>query len=105
MRPIDGSPQELQQFINAGDLLKPGDRVRIVTADQKPHRFAIVKIEAGRILGSNESLLVDQVISLEIENTEHSAQHHLDTKLLTDWLIAIGAFAMKPIAVESTRQP
>jgi hypothetical protein len=41
MRPIDGSPEELRQFINSGELLRVGDRVRIVTADEKAHRFAI----------------------------------------------------------------
>jgi len=56
MQPIDGSPTELQHFINSGELLKPGDRVRIVTADQKTHRFAITKVEAGLIVGSNESV-------------------------------------------------
>jgi hypothetical protein len=33
LRPIDGTPKELQQFINSGELLQPGDRVRIVSAD------------------------------------------------------------------------
>ena len=68
LRPIDGRPNELQQFINSGELLKPGDRVRIVTADQKVHQFAITKIEAGLIVGPHESLPVDQVIYLKLRS-------------------------------------
>jgi hypothetical protein len=64
MRPIDGSPKELRQLINSGELLDPGDRVRIVTADQKAHRFSITKVEAGLIVGPHESVPVDQVLSL-----------------------------------------
>jgi hypothetical protein len=36
-RPIDGSPKELQQFINSGELPKRGDRIRGVSADKKAH--------------------------------------------------------------------
>lgn len=73
MRPIDGSPKELQQFINSGELLKAGDRVRIVTADEKTHRVAITKIEAGLIVGRNESVPIDEVTSLEVENVKSPA--------------------------------
>jgi hypothetical protein len=51
MRPIDASPIELQHFIKSGELLSPGDRVRIVTADQKVYQFAISKVERSQIVG------------------------------------------------------
>jgi len=105
LRPIDGTPKELQQFMNSGELLKPGDRVRIVTADQKVHQFAITKIEAGLIMGPHESLSVDQVIYLEIEKAKLAAPLPFDAKLATVWLIALSAFALKPITVESTPPP
>jgi hypothetical protein len=101
-RRIDGSPTELQQFINSGGLLKPGDHVRIVTADEKAHRIAITKVEPGQIVGPNESVPVDEIVSLEIEKLKPAKPLQIDTKLLTDWLIAIGAYAMKPITVDST---
>src|SRR5271169_1318830 len=65
MQPIDGSPTELQHFINSGELLRPGDRVRIVTADEETHRFVITKVEAGLIVGPDESVPIDQVMYLE----------------------------------------
>jgi hypothetical protein len=105
MRPIDGSPKELQQFINSGELLKPGDGVRIVTADEKAHRFAITKVDAGLIVGPRRSVSVDQVMSLEIEKVKPAASFPFDTKSATDWLIVLGAFALKPITVDSTPSP
>jgi len=105
LRPIDGSPTELQQFINSGELLKPGDRVRIVTADKKSHRFTITKIAGGVMLGPNESVPVDEVITLGIEKPKSAASYPFDTKLVTDWLITLGAYALKPITVDSTPSP
>jgi hypothetical protein len=102
LRPIDGSPTELRQFINSGELLQPGDRVRIVTADQKTHRFAITKIETGLIVGPNESVSVDQVMSLEVENVKSPVASPFDLKTAVPWAIAIAAFALKPITVGST---
>jgi hypothetical protein len=64
LRTIDGTPSELQQFINSGELIKPGDRIRIVTADEKAHRFAITKIEAGLIVGLHGSVPVDQRLAM-----------------------------------------
>lgn len=65
LRAVDGSATELRRRINSGDLLKPGDRVVIVAADGKPHRFAIKSIDAGRIQGRSQSIPIDQVVSLQ----------------------------------------
>lgn len=96
MRLIDGSPTELQRFINAGELLKPGDRVRIATADERAHRIAITKLEAGLIVGPNESVPVDQVRSLEIKKVKSAASFPFGIKDAVPWAIAIAAFALKP---------
>lgn len=102
MRPIDGSPTELQRFINAGELLKQGDRVRIVTADEKAHRIALTKVEAGLIVGANESVPVDQVRSLEIEKVKSAPSFPFGIKDAVPWAIALAAFALKPISVDAT---
>ena len=105
MQAIDGSPTELQHFINSGELLKPGDRVRIVTAEQKTHRFAITKVEAGLIVGSNESVPVDQVMCVEkrqFQKIEFPVSFSFDKEVAIDSLIAITAFALKPSRVDPT---
>jgi hypothetical protein len=105
LRPIDGSPTELRQFINSGELLKPGDRVRIVTADQKRHHFVIIKIETGLIIGLNESVPVDEVTSLDVEIAKSPASFSFDIKDAVPWALLVAAFALKPITVDSTPSP
>jgi len=65
LRPIEGTATELQQRINSGELLKPGDRVVVVTTDKHTHRFAVTAIGAGLIEGKADSIPVDQIASLE----------------------------------------
>jgi hypothetical protein len=45
---------------------------------------------------------VDEVMSLEVEKVKSAAPFSLNTKSVTDYLIAIAAFALKPITVDST---
>jgi uncharacterized lipoprotein YajG len=65
LQPIDGSPAELRLQINSGELLKTGDRVLIVTTDQKTHRFTVKSVGSGRIDGASESIHVEQIAALE----------------------------------------
>jgi hypothetical protein len=65
LRPIEGTSNELQQRLISGQLLKPGDRVEIVTTNQKAHRFTVTRIDAGLIEGKTESIQTDQVVSVE----------------------------------------
>jgi|HubBroStandDraft_5_1064220.scaffolds.fasta_scaffold251972_2 hypothetical protein len=65
LRPVNGTPGELQRRINAGELLKAGDRVRIVTTDQKEHRFTVKTVGAGVVAGPSESIPVGQIDLLE----------------------------------------
>jgi hypothetical protein len=65
LRPIEGSPTELAQRLNSGELLKTGDRVLIITTDQKQHRFTVKSVGAGLIQGPSESIPVEQISSLE----------------------------------------
>jgi hypothetical protein len=105
MRPIDGSPTELRQLISSGELLKPGERVRIVTADDKAHRFAITKVEAGLIAGPKESIPVDRVMYLEkreFQRIESPMSFPFDTKAAVASLLAIAVLTLKPNGFNAT---
>ncbi len=65
LRPLEGSPDELQRRIATGELLKVGDRVLIGTADSQSHRLTITRIDAGRIVGRRQSIPIDQVVLVE----------------------------------------
>jgi hypothetical protein len=65
LRPVPGTPEELRTRINSGELLKPGDRVIIVTKDQNTHRFVVTGVAAGVIAGRTDSVPVAEVAALE----------------------------------------
>ena len=65
LRPIGGTPAELRQRINSGELVKAGDRVSIETADLKMHEFVITGVASGVIEGKRTSISVDQIILLD----------------------------------------
>jgi hypothetical protein len=62
---MEGTHTELAQRLNSGELLKTGDRVLIVTTDQKNHRFIVQSVGAGLIEGPSESIPVEQISSLQ----------------------------------------
>jgi hypothetical protein len=66
LRPIEGTSTELQRRITSGELVKAGDRVVIVTADNQSHQIAVVAVVAGLIKGKTDTVPVDQVVSLKI---------------------------------------
>jgi hypothetical protein len=65
LRPIDGSPADLRQRLSAGELLKPGDRVLVITTDQKEHRFTVKSIGADVIEAPSESIPIEQIYFLQ----------------------------------------
>jgi hypothetical protein len=65
LRPIEGSPNDLQSRIGSGGLLEAGDRVSIVTADAKTHKLRVRRISAGIIEGRKDRVPIDQIVSLQ----------------------------------------
>jgi hypothetical protein len=65
LRPIQGTSRELQEQINSAELLKAGDRVLIVTRDDKNHAFKVTEVASGVISGRATEIPVDQVASVE----------------------------------------
>jgi hypothetical protein len=65
LQPIAGTSLELQERINSAALLKAGDRVLIVTADNANHAFKVTDVGAGLIKGGAITIPVDQVASVE----------------------------------------
>ena len=51
VKTIDAPPETLQERIRQGDLVKVGDSVRIVTEDEKEHRFLVTGITTNEIDG------------------------------------------------------
>jgi hypothetical protein len=65
LRPIEGTPTELQSRISSGGLLTRGDRVSIVTTDAKMHKFRVLVISEGIVQGRKDRVPVDQIVSVQ----------------------------------------
>ena len=76
LRPVAGVRADLEQRIASGELLTPGDRVKIRTADDKVHRFTVTSIDPKVIYGKRESVPIDQIVSIEKRyfDLEHTVQ-------------------------------
>ncbi len=88
LKPVAGTPGDLRQRINAGQLLKAGDSVSIVTTDGRAHRLEVTGVAGGVVQGRNESVPVDQIVSIgrrEVSVTK--------TTELILWVLALGGLA------------
>jgi hypothetical protein len=65
LQPVTGSPAAVQQRISSGALLKPGDDVLIRTEDGRTYYFNVTSVNASTIEGRHESILIDQIASIE----------------------------------------
>jgi hypothetical protein len=65
LRPIEGTPSELQRRIGSAGLLTKGDRVSIVTADAKTHKFRVRGMNEGILQGGKDRVPVGQIVSVQ----------------------------------------
>jgi hypothetical protein len=65
LRPTEASPEELQHRITHENLIEPGDRLRLATADGAVHKFRVTKIENGMVIGPNDSVPIQDIVAVE----------------------------------------
>ena len=65
LRPVAGTAPELQERIASGAVLKPGDRVRITTADSHIYEFAVTAIRDDAIEGKGVAVPLAQVATVK----------------------------------------
>ncbi len=99
LEPTEASPEELQRLILSEGLLEPGQRVRLVTADEVVHEFRITEIdlELGVVSGSDDAVPVSEVVAVETHEVSVGR-----TALLTGGLVGIGylmAIAIAPALI------
>ena len=67
LRPTEASPADLQRMITHENLFKPGDRVKLATADGSVHKFRVTQIDVdnGLVIGKEESVPIADIIAVE----------------------------------------
>ncbi|HEY5624411.1 MAG TPA: hypothetical protein VIV14_11675 [Gammaproteobacteria bacterium] len=67
LEPTEATPEELQRLILSEQLLEPGERVRIVTADETVHEFRIADIDVLQrlVIGDDLTVPVDEIVAVD----------------------------------------
>jgi hypothetical protein len=67
LRPVEMPPAELQRLIREKDLIKPGDRVRLVTADGAAHELRVKQVDLDRdaVTGNDEVVPLADIITVQ----------------------------------------
>lgn len=99
LQPTEASPEELQHLILSEGLLEPGQRVRLVTADEVVHEFRIAEIdlEQGVVIGRDDTVPVAEVVAVETREVSVGR-----SALLTGGVVGVGyliAIAIVPAVI------
>lgn len=62
---VTEGPEVLRQEIRAGELVKPGDRVSVVTTRTGEHVFTVAEVDADVIRGKGIEVPIDDVVALQ----------------------------------------
>ena len=67
LKPTEATPEELQRQLMSGELLEPGERVRLVTTDETVYEFRVTEIdvEQGLVIGRDERVPIADLIAVE----------------------------------------
>jgi hypothetical protein len=91
LRPTEASPEDLQRMITQEDLIKPGDRVRLVTADETVYRFRVtsVDVDEGIISGRAESVPISEIVAVETREVSVGKTAALTGGLIGAWVLIL----------------
>jgi hypothetical protein len=67
LKPTEATPEELQRELLSGTLIQPGDRVRLVTADEAVYEFRVTELDVvhGIVIGRDERVAVADIVAVE----------------------------------------
>jgi hypothetical protein len=65
LQTIEAPPDKLHEQIRHENLVKVGDKVRIITEDQKEHQFVVTAIDDDEIRGEDVTIPIDRVVTVE----------------------------------------
>jgi hemin uptake protein HemP len=66
-KPIELPPATVQQMILDQEILQPGEKVKLITADGQRYDFRVTRVDTEQrvILGGSQSVPIDEVVALE----------------------------------------
>jgi hypothetical protein len=65
LKPVEMSPELLQQHISEGEVFEVGDYAKIVTTDGVIHKFKVTGVSADEILGKGVEVPISDIVAVE----------------------------------------
>ena len=63
---IGDSPEEINQALREGKLIKSGDWIRATSLDEQIHEFSFISITGEELVGGDTTIPLDQIKQLEV---------------------------------------
>jgi hypothetical protein len=67
LKPVEMSPELLQQHISDGQVFEVGDSAKIVTTDGVIHKFRVTGVTADKILGKGVEVPISDIVAVETQ--------------------------------------
>ncbi|MBN1627388.1 MAG: hypothetical protein JW944_12775 [Deltaproteobacteria bacterium] len=65
LKTVEMPQNSVQERISAGDLIDPGDRIKIITNDGKEYEFKVTSVEAGYVKGKDVEISIRDIALVE----------------------------------------
>jgi hypothetical protein len=88
VRPVEMTPEALQQQIESTKLIEVGDSVEIVTADGQKYKFDVTKVDKEQVLGKDVAIPIKDIVALHTREFSGGKTALLvGTTAVSAWLI------------------
>ena len=89
LKPVEMTPQQLQQRISAGELISVGDTVKIATSKGEVHNFEVTDITDEQIRGDDIDIPIDEVVAVETREFSAGKTAALAGGTVAGWAILV----------------
>ena len=88
VRPVEMTPEVLQQKIESTKLIEVGDSVEIVTADGQKYKFDVTKVDKEQVIGKDVAIPIKDIVALHTREFSGGKTALLvGTTAVTVWMI------------------
>ena len=65
VKPVEMTPDQVQQKVSAGELIAVGDKVRVATSTGEVYDFKVTAVTNQQILGDGIQIPIEDVVAIE----------------------------------------
>ncbi len=65
LSPVEMTPEQVQEKISEGEVIRVGDTVRIATTDGEIHKLKVTAVTAQQIVGDDINIAIDDIVAVE----------------------------------------